>query len=100
MATMAPGDVVIIFTPDDTHYPICCAAIRHRLHVLVAKPLVKTLQQHRQLVDLAEEHGVLVCVEGGGGKGAWGTGACVCGGGGARGGWCMWVWVFMGGGCV
>ncbi|CAI5948541.1 unnamed protein product [Closterium sp. NIES-64] len=63
MARMHPGDMVTIFTPDNTHYPIALAAIQHGLHVLVAKPAVKTLQHHHHLVQAAEEKGVLVAVE-------------------------------------
>jgi len=57
---MAPGDVCIVFTPDDTHYDIAVSAIRAGLHVLMAKPLVKTLAQHKTLIDLANAGGVLV----------------------------------------
>lgn len=57
---MKPGDVAIIFTPDDTHFSIATAAIEAGLHVLVAKPIVKTLQEHVQLVQLAKRHSVLV----------------------------------------
>lgn len=60
IASMKPGDVAIIFTPDDTHYSIASAAIKAGLHVLVAKPIVKTLQEHHELVKLAKKHNVLV----------------------------------------
>ena len=63
MDTMARGDAVIVFTPDDTHAAIAHAAIARGLHVLVAKPLVKGLAQHRALRDAAEGAGVLAAVE-------------------------------------
>ena len=46
IARFVPGDAVIIFTPDDTHFDIALAAIRAGLHVLVTKPAVKTLADH------------------------------------------------------
>jgi hypothetical protein len=60
IGSMKPGDVAIIFTPDDTHFAIASAAIAAGLHVLVAKPIVKNLQEHKQLVALAKKHNVLV----------------------------------------
>jgi D-galacturonate reductase len=60
---MNKGDVVTIFTPDDTHFPIAMACIEAGLHVLIAKPAVKTLQHHRALNEAAKKHGVLVAVE-------------------------------------
>ena len=57
---MSRGDICIIFTPDDTHYDIASAAIAAGLHVLMAKPLVKSLKQHLQLCAQAAEAGVLV----------------------------------------
>ncbi len=63
MATMPPGAAVIVFTPDDTHYDIALAALARGLHVLVAKPLVKTLAQHAALVAASAEHGGLCAVE-------------------------------------
>ena len=52
-----------IFTPDDTHFSIAMDCIAAGLHVLIAKPAVKTLEQHRALNAAAKEHGVLVAVE-------------------------------------
>ena len=61
--SMAAGDLVTIFTPDDTHCQIALAAIDRGLHVLVTKPPVKTLAEHRALVEAARSKGVLVAVE-------------------------------------
>lgn len=57
------GDAVTIFTPDDTHYDIALECVKRGLHVLVTKPVVKTLEDHRKLHEAARESGVLVCVE-------------------------------------
>jgi len=63
LAEMSPGDVVVVFTPDDIHFPIAMAAVEHGCHVLVAKPIVKTVEEHTALRDAAREHGVLVAME-------------------------------------
>lgn len=60
---LKPGDAITIFTPDPTHYPIAKYAIERGIHVLVTKPAVMTLEHHRELVDLATKHKVLVMVE-------------------------------------
>jgi D-galacturonate reductase len=60
---MRAGDVVIVFTPDDTHFQISLDAVRRGCHVLVAKPLVKTLDEHQQLSRAADDVGVLVAME-------------------------------------
>jgi D-galacturonate reductase len=60
---MSPGDVVTVFTPDDTHFDIATAAVARGCHVLIAKPLVKTVEQHLALQRTAEEQGVLVAME-------------------------------------
>jgi predicted dehydrogenase len=60
---MRRGDVATIFTPDDTHFDIALACIEAGLHVLCAKPLVKTLAKHRELAAAAEKHGVLCAIE-------------------------------------
>mmetsp|Transcript_11586 Transcript_11586/g.21986 ORF Transcript_11586/g.21986 Transcript_11586/m.21986 type:complete len:415 (-) Transcript_11586:12-1256(-) len=58
-----PGDVCTVFTPDDTHFEICKAALQRGVHVLVTKPMVKTLAQHKELVRIAREKGVLLQIE-------------------------------------
>jgi D-galacturonate reductase len=63
IAHMKRGDVVTIFTPDDTHFKIVMACIEAGLHVLCAKPIVKRLEDHTRLAEAAKAHGVLVAVE-------------------------------------
>jgi D-galacturonate reductase len=60
---LSPGDVVMVFTPDDTHFAIAMAAVARGCHVLVAKPLVKTVEEHRRLAAAAAARGVLVAME-------------------------------------
>ena len=66
--SMQPGDIVTIFTPDDTHFDIAKYAIevcisglslrshrampQRKLHVLITKPAVKTLAEHQELERL------------------------------------------------
>jgi len=57
------GDIVTVFTPDDTHFEITKAAVDRGMHVLTTKPLVKTLAEHQELVRLAREKNVLVMCE-------------------------------------
>lgn len=58
-----PGDVCSVFTPDSSHYEICKAALQKGLHVIATKPMVKTLKEHIELVELAKEKGVLLQIE-------------------------------------
>ena len=61
--TYQSGDVVIIFTPDDTHYDIALACIQRGMHVMVTKPIVQTLEQHINLIEAAKQQNVLVAME-------------------------------------
>lgn len=63
LQALCPGDAVIVFTPDDTHYAIAMAAIQQGCHVLVAKPAVKTVEEQLQIVRAAKQHRVLVAME-------------------------------------
>jgi D-galacturonate reductase len=58
-----PGDVAIIFTPDDTHFNIAMACIEAKMHVLITKPIVQTLEHHQLLALAAQQHNVLVGIE-------------------------------------
>lgn len=61
--TFQPGDVAVIFTPDDTHFDIALSCIRKGMHVMVTKPIVQTLDHHQRLAQAAKEKNVLVGVE-------------------------------------
>jgi D-galacturonate reductase len=62
--TFKPGDACVIFTPDDTHFEMALEAIRRGIHVMITKPAVKTLAEHRQLYEEAKKKNVLVMIEG------------------------------------
>jgi D-galacturonate reductase len=61
--TFQPGDVAVIFTPDDTHFDIALSCIQKGMHVMVTKPIVQTLEHHKLLAQAAKEKNVLVVVE-------------------------------------
>lgn len=61
--SMSAGDFATIFTPDPTHFEIAMEAVRRGIHVLLAKPLVKTLAEHHELLALAKANNVLVALE-------------------------------------
>jgi D-galacturonate reductase len=63
MDRLEPGDIVTVFTPDDTHFAIAMEAVDRGLHVLIAKPIVKTLEEHIALAEAARRSGVLVAME-------------------------------------
>merc|ERR1719433_1243143 len=58
-----PGDICIIFVPDNVHCKIALEAIDHGLHTMVAKPITQTLQEHQLLIRKAREKNVLLCCE-------------------------------------
>ena len=60
---LEPGDLATIFTPDPTHFEIAKEAVRRGVHVLLAKPLVKTLEEHLQLLQEAKKTNTLVALE-------------------------------------
>lgn len=63
LQTFKAGDVAIVFTPDDTHMAIALACIEKGLHVLVTKPVVKTLADHHALYEASLRNNALVAVE-------------------------------------
>ena len=62
-SSFKPGNVAIIFTPDDTHFDIAMQCVEKGMHVMVTKPIVQTLDHHLQLAKAAAEKGVLIGVE-------------------------------------
>ena len=63
LAALPRGSAVTVFTPDDTHFAIAMDCVRAGHHVLVTKPVVMRLSEHRELAAAAAAAGVLVCVE-------------------------------------
>ncbi|KAI1437473.1 hypothetical protein GGR50DRAFT_685865 [Xylaria sp. CBS 124048] len=57
------GDAITVFTPDTTHYPIAMYAIERKIHVMITKPAVKTLEHHQALIEAARRNGVFVYIE-------------------------------------
>lgn len=55
-------DLIIIPTPNDTHYPLARAALEAGKHVVVDKPFTVTLSQARELERLATRHNRLLSV--------------------------------------
>lgn len=58
-----PGlQAVVIATPTESHRELAEAAIRQRKHVLVEKPLARTVEECGRLIALAAEHKVVLAV--------------------------------------
>ncbi|OOH90284.1 oxidoreductase [Pasteurellaceae bacterium 15-036681] len=55
-------DLIIITTPNQTHYEMTKQAILAGKHVLVEKPLVATSQQAKELAELTKAHNVVLSV--------------------------------------
>jgi D-galacturonate reductase len=61
--SMREYDIVIISTPDNTHFDIAKTCVEKKMHVLVTKPLVKELNHHYELLELANKYKVIVATE-------------------------------------
>lgn len=55
-------DLIVIPTPNDTHFPLAKAALEAGKHVVVDKPFTVTLSQARELDALAKSLGKLLSV--------------------------------------
>ena len=55
-------DLVVIATPNESHFPLAAAALRAGKHVVVDKPFTVTLAEARGLRDIAKQHGRLLSV--------------------------------------
>ncbi|KAF8605175.1 NAD(P)-binding protein [Ceratobasidium sp. AG-I] len=53
-------ELVIVTTPNETHYPFAKAALQARKHVLVEKPVTPTYAEAKELDDLAKSNGVIL----------------------------------------
>ncbi|MDF3007841.1 MAG: oxidoreductase, partial [Enterobacter kobei] len=55
-------DLIVIPTPNDTHFPLAKAALEAGKHVVVDKPFTVTLSQARELDALAKSLGRVLSV--------------------------------------
>lgn len=61
-ATDPAIDLVVIASPNDSHYPLACAALLAGKHVVIDKPFTVSVDEARDLVELAETRGRLLSV--------------------------------------
>jgi predicted dehydrogenase len=61
-ATHPDVDLIVIATPNDSHFPLASAALLAGKHVVVDKPFTVTLAEARALVSLAEKQERLLSV--------------------------------------
>ncbi|SHE93560.1 scyllo-inositol 2-dehydrogenase (NADP+) [Seinonella peptonophila] len=55
-------DLIVITTPNTTHFPYAHAAIKARKHVVVEKPFTNTVEEADQLIETAQAQNVLLSV--------------------------------------
>ena len=55
-------DAVIIATPTDTHLPIALACIEKKKHILVEKPISRSMNETQLIIDASKKHDVKVMV--------------------------------------
>ena len=55
-------DAVSIVTPTETHCEIACAFLEKGVHVLVEKPIARTLEEADQMIEAAEKSGAKLMV--------------------------------------
>ena len=55
-------DLVVIATPNDTHFPLAQAALRAGKHVVIDKPMTPSLPEARELETIARAHDRLLSV--------------------------------------
>jgi predicted dehydrogenase len=62
-AATHPGvELIVIATPNESHFPLAAAALRVGKHVVVDKPFTLDLAEARELVGIAREHNRLLTV--------------------------------------
>ncbi len=56
-------DAVHVLTPNALHFPVCVAALKAGKHVLCEKPFTVSVDQARELVDLAADTSLANCIQ-------------------------------------
>ena len=54
-------DLIVIATPNESHFPLAKAALLAGKHVVIDKPFTVTLEEARQLVTLSQQQNCLLC---------------------------------------
>ncbi len=52
-------DAVFVGTPNQLHVPVALEALRHDKHVMVTKPLASSLDEAKEVVEVAEKSGLV-----------------------------------------
>jgi len=55
-------DAVTVATTTDSHFDLAKACLEQGLHVMVEKPITETIEQAQQLIQMAEERGLVLQV--------------------------------------
>ncbi len=61
-ALLSQVDAVTVATSTSAHYSLTAECLERGLHVMVEKPIAETIEQGRQLVQMAEERGLILQV--------------------------------------
>jgi predicted dehydrogenase len=56
-------DAVVVATPVSTHYDLAKRALEHGKHVLVEKPMTRTVAESEELIELAEKNDLVLMVD-------------------------------------
>jgi scyllo-inositol 2-dehydrogenase (NADP+) len=59
-ALESDAQLIVVGTPNGTHFPLAKAALKAGKHVVIDKPFAGTSEEARELIELATEKGVLV----------------------------------------
>jgi predicted dehydrogenase len=62
LTTHPDVDLVVVATPNESHFPLAAAALRAGKDVVVDKPFTVTLAEARELVKIGQEHNRLLSV--------------------------------------
>ncbi|MBJ8103757.1 MULTISPECIES: oxidoreductase [Bacillus] len=62
LVNRADIDLVVITSPNTTHFPYVKEAIVHGKHVVVEKPFVVSIEEGEELISLAKQHNVVLSV--------------------------------------
>ena len=53
-------ELIVVNTPDATHYPLCRAALEAGKHVIVEKPFVTTIREAKELIEIADRKDLIL----------------------------------------